>query len=150
MISVAIFFNPHNFSKEVKRHIFEIWPFEVAILACFCEIVFVHFSMPNFKGRRKRGHRRCYQSTKYKFSSSCTPPTTTTHPNDNINQNNHMCGDIDISSRIRCNNINSNNFATNIVSNVDTTKINTSINTTTITTTNKNSRIIICNKAKSR
>ena len=89
-------------------------------------------------------NQRSINAIVYIQDPSPPPPPT---PNATINWNTHICSDIDSSSRIRCNNINSNNFATIIVVNVDTTTINTSINTTTTTPNNKNIIIIICKKS---
>ena len=59
---------------------------------------------------------------------SLQPPQPPTYPNNNRNQNNHIFGDIDRSSRNIFNNININNYAKNVYITVGT-KIMTNSNT---------------------
>ena len=81
------------------------WP----SLAVCCVILF-YFVILNSKVSFKRDHCKYYQLRKYKHFNSCiSPKDPTTHPNDRRNQNNHILGGIDSSSRNICNNVNSNN-----------------------------------------
>ena len=90
--------------------------------------------MSKFKRSRKRGYCKSYQPIKYKSRKSyISPTTTTTQPNNNINIDNRICGEIEISYRNICDDINSNNCAQNIDRNVATITITNSINTTNTT-----------------
>ena len=88
----------------------------IFVYACVFVVNFsLIFAMPNFKGSRKRDQRTFDGKRKYQHYKSYIAPTTTTiDPNDNINQNNQIFGDIHISSIIRCNYINSDNCAQNV------------------------------------
>ena len=61
---------------------------------------------------------------KVRFLKSNT--ATITDPNENINQNNHISGDIDISFRNICNYINSNKYSQYVCGTVDKTTITSS------------------------
>ena len=52
--------------------------FKYYSLAIFCEIVFLVFPIPTFKGISELVYRKYYQSIKYKHLRSYISPTTTT------------------------------------------------------------------------
>ena len=61
-----------------------------------------------------------------------------------------MWGDMDRSSKNRCNDINSNNCAPNVDITVATTTITTSFTTTTTNTNDNNNISSICNNSEAR
>ena len=82
--------------------------------------------MFKFKVSHKGGQCKCYQLRKYQRCKSYIPPTTITivDPNDNRNQNNPIFGNIHISYRYICNDIDSDSFDKNVNNNFSTMIIN--------------------------